>query len=101
MFGLRPREQYNYARVVGSLFAKIMSFSPGQVVIHGTTEATDHLVDFAKKNLGIAGDKIFAPKIGECVDASTQSLLYQVNAPCVWYGGQCVVLVLLSICPCV
>ncbi|KAL5463818.1 hypothetical protein EMCRGX_G032755 [Ephydatia muelleri] len=49
------------------------------IVIHGTTEATDHLVDFAKKNLGIAGDKIFAPKIGECVDASTQSLLYQVK----------------------
>lgn len=56
-------------------------------MIHGTTEATDHLVDFAKKNLGIAGDKIFAPKIGECVDASTQSLLYQVSAPCVWYGS--------------
>ena len=57
-----------------------VSFSRGQIVIHGTTEATEHLVDFAKKNLGIPGDKMFAPKIGECVDASTQSLLYQVCA---------------------
>lgn len=34
---------------------------------------------FAKKTLTISDDKIFAPNIGECVDATTESHIYQVS----------------------
>lgn len=50
-----------------------------QIIIHGTGEATNHLLSFAKKTLAISDDKLFAPGIGECVDATTESHIYQVS----------------------
>lgn len=49
-----------------------------QIIVHGTTEATNHLLCFAKKTLALSDDKVFAPGIGECVDATTESHIYQV-----------------------
>ena len=50
-----------------------------QIIVHGTSEATNHLLGFAKKTLALSDDKIFAPGIGECVDATTESHIYQVS----------------------
>ena len=50
-----------------------------QIIIHGTGEATNHLLSFAKKTLAISDDKLFAPGVGECVDATTESHIYQVS----------------------
>ena len=50
-----------------------------QIVVHGTSDATNHLVDFSKKVLLISDEKVFAPHIGECVNATTESHIYQVN----------------------
>lgn len=60
-------------------FHVIVNFCYWQIIIHGTTEATKHLSDFAGKTLGISKDKIFSPGIGECVDATTESHIYQVR----------------------
>ena len=56
-----------------------MSVAFVQIIIHGTREATNHLLGFAKKTLAISDDKLFAPGIGECVDATTESHIYQVH----------------------
>ena len=59
-------------------FHVMVNFCYWQIIIHGTTEATKHLSDFAGKTLGVSKDKIFSPYIGECVDATTESHIYQV-----------------------
>ena len=50
-----------------------------QIVIHGSMEATVHLVDYARKNLGIDAKKVSAPSVGDCIDATTESYIYQVR----------------------
>lgn len=50
-----------------------------QIVVRGSPDATAHLVQFARKNLGIDADKVTSPGIGECVDATTESHIYQVT----------------------
>ena len=64
--------------------APCLSFSPAcwslscQIVVRGTPEATASLVQFARKTLGINESKVASPGIGECVDATTESQIYQV-----------------------
>lgn len=48
-------------------------------MIHGSVEATLHLVDYARKNLGIDSSKVCAPSPEDCVDATTESYIYQVR----------------------
>ena len=50
-----------------------------QVVVHGTSEATNHMVDFARKALNVSDDKVVAPHIGEPVNGTTESHIYQVG----------------------
>lgn len=50
-----------------------------QVVVHGTSEATNHLVDFARKVLNVSEDKVVAPHIGEPINGTTESHIYQVG----------------------
>lgn len=40
---------------------------------------TDHLVQFAHTTLGLDQNKVFAPAIGECINATTESRIYQVG----------------------
>ena len=51
-----------------------------QIVVRGSFEATSHLVEFAKKSLGVDPSKVASPGVGECVDATTESHIYQVCA---------------------
>jgi len=48
-------------------------------VIHGNAIPTDHLVQFAHTTLGLNQSKVFAPGMGECVNATTESRIYQVR----------------------
>ena len=47
--------------------------------MHGSPEATNHLRDFSLSSLGLAKEKLFTPSVGECIDASTESHIYQVT----------------------
>ena len=49
-----------------------------QILVHGIPDATNHLREFALSSLGLAKGKLFAPHVSECIDASTESHIYQV-----------------------
>ena len=49
-----------------------------QILIHATADATNSLMQFCKKSLQFSEDKLFAPKVGEIVDATRESHIYQV-----------------------
>ena len=53
-----------------------------QILIHGPPEATNHLREFALSSLGVAKGKLFTPRVGDCVDASTETHIYQVWRTC-------------------
>jgi cleavage and polyadenylation specificity factor subunit 2 len=49
------------------------------VIVHGSIEATAYLVDIAHNVIGIDKNKIFAPSVGETIDVTTESGIYQVK----------------------
>ncbi len=60
------------------------------ILIHGSSDATHHLADYAKANgmrrvcahvlcAGIAPDRVFTPRVGDVVDATIESHIYQVT----------------------
>ncbi len=51
-----------------------------QIIIHGSAEATSALVKFSSTI--VPSDKVFAPAVGDCVDATTESRIFQVNNVC-------------------
>ena len=50
-----------------------------QVLVHGSADATNSLMDYCQKNLHLPRSKLFAPRVGETVDATTESHIYQVR----------------------
>ena len=68
-----------FTRDFFSALTESLSISPRQVIVHGTSDASNHLMEFSKSSLGLPGDKVFAPQIGEHVDATTERHIYQVK----------------------
>lgn len=68
-------------RTDGESMRKILAqIKPRQLVlIHGTAEATDSLADFCRSTSGMVQGKVFTPKVGELVDATTESHIFQVK----------------------
>ena len=61
------------------MFYYCLSFFVFQVLIHGTAEATDSLAEFCRSTAGMVKGKVFTPKVGELVDATTESHIFQVG----------------------
>ena len=53
--------------------------SCAQVLVHGAAEATNSLLQYCMKTLQLPSDKLFAPRVGETVDATTESHIYQAS----------------------
>lgn len=68
-------------RTDGESMRKILSqIKPRQLVlIHGTEEATDSLADYCRSTAGLVQGSVFTPSIGEVIDATTESHIYQVK----------------------
>ncbi|VDM96391.1 unnamed protein product [Thelazia callipaeda] len=64
----------------GESVKKILSqIKPKQlIIVHGSSAATRHLAQYAQQN-GIVQGKIFTPRLGEIVDATIESHIYQVT----------------------
>uniref|UniRef100_A0AAF5PLK9 Cleavage and polyadenylation specificity factor subunit 2 n=1 Tax=Wuchereria bancrofti TaxID=6293 RepID=A0AAF5PLK9_WUCBA len=64
----------------GESAKKILSqIKPKQlIIVHGSSAATRHLAQYAQQN-GIVQGKIFTPRLGEIVDATIESHIYQVT----------------------
>ncbi|VDK54435.1 unnamed protein product [Anisakis simplex] len=64
----------------GDSVKKILSqIKPKQlIIVHGSSSATRHLAQYASEN-GIVQGKIFTPRLGEIVDATIESHIYQVT----------------------
>ncbi|KAM3727853.1 putative cleavage and polyadenylation specificity factor subunit [Dirofilaria immitis] len=64
----------------GESAKKILSqIKPKQlIIVHGSSAATRHLAQYAQQN-GIVQGKIFTPRLGEFVDATIESHIYQVT----------------------
>ena len=52
-----------------------------QILVHGSADSTNHLRDFARSSLWLAKGKLFTPRVGDSIDASTESHIYQVPSP--------------------
>ncbi|XP_065053263.1 cleavage and polyadenylation specificity factor subunit 2-like [Rhopilema esculentum] len=65
----------------GESIKRILSLvKPRQLIlVHGTEKATEHLLEYCKKNLGMTSGTVFAPRIGETIDATRESHIYQVK----------------------
>lgn len=65
----------------GDSIKRILSMmKPRQlIIVHGSPEATASLVKFACNNMNMDPNKVFAPSVGESVDATTESCIYQVK----------------------
>lgn len=65
----------------GESIKRIISMvKPRQLIlVHGTCEATNSLMQFCKRSLQLTEDKLFAPKVGDIVDATRESHIYQVK----------------------
>lgn len=50
-----------------------------QILVRATTEATEALAEFCRKNEGVVQGKIFLPHIGEVVDVTRESHIFQVR----------------------
>ncbi|GMR31083.1 hypothetical protein PMAYCL1PPCAC_01278 [Pristionchus mayeri] len=63
----------------GESIKKILSqIRPKQlIIVHGDKAATQHLADYAKSSGAVQGS-IFTPKLGEIVDATVESRIFQV-----------------------
>ncbi|VDK80265.1 unnamed protein product, partial [Onchocerca ochengi] len=64
----------------GESAKKILSqIKPKQlIIVHGSSAATRHLAQYAQQN-NIVHGKIFTPRLGEFVDATIESHIYQVT----------------------
>jgi len=49
-----------------------------QILVRATTEATDSLADYCRRTEGLVHGKVFTPTVGELVDATRESHIYQV-----------------------
>jgi ABC-type branched-subunit amino acid transport system substrate-binding protein len=49
-----------------------------QMIVHGSAAATRHLADYCRKNNVVQG-KIFTPTLGEVIDATIESHIFQVT----------------------
>lgn len=67
-------------RTDGESLKKILSqIKPKQlIIVHGSPTATRHLAQWAQQN-GVVQGKIFTPRLGEIVDATIESHIYQVT----------------------
>ncbi|XP_064403755.1 cleavage and polyadenylation specificity factor subunit 2-like [Halichondria panicea] len=65
----------------GESIKRILSIvKPRQLVlVHGSSDCTNTLMEFARKTLNITDDNVMAPYIGETVNATTESHIYQVK----------------------
>jgi cleavage and polyadenylation specificity factor subunit 2 len=50
-----------------------------QILVHGSEEATQSLAEYCRNTQGMIQGNVFTPKIGETVDATTESHIFQVN----------------------
>ncbi|XP_052767669.1 cleavage and polyadenylation specificity factor subunit 2-like [Mya arenaria] len=68
-------------RTDGESMKKILSqIKPRQLVlIHGSEEATSSLAEYCRTTSGVVQGSVFTPSIGEVVDATTESHIYQVK----------------------
>ncbi|KAL3873495.1 hypothetical protein ACJMK2_036605 [Sinanodonta woodiana] len=68
-------------RTDGESMKKILSqIKPRQLVlVHGSAEATYALADYCRSTPGLVQGKVFTPSLGEIVDATTESHIYQVK----------------------
>ena len=49
-----------------------------QILVRGTTESTNALSEYCQNHAVVDG-KVFTPHVGEIVDATTESHIYQVG----------------------
>lgn len=49
-----------------------------QILVHGTTEITDHLAQHCYENTSMT-DEVYAPSVGDCLDVSSATNLYKVT----------------------
>ncbi|KRX84174.1 Cleavage and polyadenylation specificity factor subunit 2 [Trichinella sp. T6] len=60
---------------------KILQMSkPKQIIlVHGMAEQTEKLANYCRKSLNMAEDKVFTPRLGDLVDATIESHMYQLK----------------------
>lgn len=51
---------------------------PNKIIIHGDEKSTREMEDFCKKQQTVQ-DRIFTPRIGDCVDATVETQIYHVK----------------------
>lgn len=68
-------------RTDGESMRKILSqIKPRQLVlVHGSMESTHFLADHCRNTAGVVQGQVFTPKVGEIVDATTESHIFQVK----------------------
>lgn len=68
-------------RTDGESMRKILNqIKPRQLIlVHGTEEATKSLAEYCRNTPGMIQGNVFTPKIGETVDATTESHIFQVK----------------------
>jgi len=49
------------------------------VIVHGTPDASHHLADFCKGNTDMGVKEVYVPRLGECIDATSERHIYQVK----------------------
>ncbi|VDP06542.1 unnamed protein product [Soboliphyme baturini] len=49
------------------------------VIVHALPEATRHLADYCRNTLSLVQGKVFTPRVGEVIDATIESHIYQVT----------------------
>jgi cleavage and polyadenylation specificity factor subunit 2 len=49
-----------------------------KVIVHGSAQATRHLAEYCRHN-GVVQGKIFTPTLGEVIDATIESHIFQVT----------------------
>ncbi|XP_060555652.1 cleavage and polyadenylation specificity factor subunit 2-like [Ruditapes philippinarum] len=68
-------------RTDGESMRKILNqIKPRQLIlVHGSEEATQSLAEYCRNTQGMIQGNVFTPKIGETVDATTESHIFQVK----------------------
>ena len=56
-----------------------LTFVVLQVLIHGSIEATQSLAEYCRTTAGMVQGTVFTPLVGELVDATTESHIFQVT----------------------
>lgn len=65
----------------GESVKKILSqIKPKQLIlVHGSAAATRHLAQYCEQTPGIVQGRVFTPRLGEIVDATIESHIFQVT----------------------